>query len=444
MSPLGGILTLGLALLVLCLPRRLAAVAIIATVCYLTEGQCLEIGFHFTAIRLVLLAGLIRVVSRGELRQVRRNTVDRCIIIYACVLSLIATLRVGSVAELVYQVGWLYNILLSYFVFRSLLRDERDYREVLAKTAFVIIPFALLMLLESTTGRNLFSVFGGVSEVSWLREGHVRSEGSFRCPITAGAFGATFAVLFAGLLFSRSNVKSALIGAVASMLIVSCAHSSGPFLGLVLGLGALVCWPFRRHTRAIRWGIISVLIALQVVMKAPVWFIIARVSDLFGGGGYHRAFLIDQFVNRFSSWWLMGTKDTHDWFPYQLPMGGADLTNIFVSDGVKAGLIGLIISVLLVVRCFQQLGTAMKTARGVSPTTEKMIWGIGATLVGSIGILFSVTYFDQMYVIWYFLLACIAGTELRKSQKSGATPSNNELRKPREILAGQVTGKAAG
>src|SRR5258707_12519266 len=246
MTPFGFIVTLGLALLVLCSSRRMAVVGMIAPICYLTEAQVLNIGgFHFTSLRCVLLAGLIRVIARGESKYFRLNAVDKALITYAAAILIVSTLRFGTLGQLIYEVGVLYNIFLSYFVFRCLLRDEEDYRAVLAKVAYLIVPFALLMVLESFTGRNLFSVFGGVMESSWVRDEHVRSQGPFRNPITAGAFGATFAMLFLSILFARGARRSTIIGLVASLIIVSCARSSGPFLGLGLGLLALACWPMR-------------------------------------------------------------------------------------------------------------------------------------------------------------------------------------------------------
>jgi hypothetical protein len=236
----------------------------------------------------------------------------------------------------------------------------------------------------------------------------VRAQAAFRSPITAGAFGATFAMLFASFLFARGFRYATLLGLVASIVITICARSSGPILGLALGLLSLTCWRFRLYTRNIRWGIVVGLVGLHLVMKSPVWFLMGRLSDVVGGGGYHRAELIDQFVNKASSWWIMGTSDTSAWMPTELTFGGADLTNQFVSDGVNAGIIGLVLSVLVLVRCFQLLGNAILDVRGQEVNWERLLWGLGATLVCSIGILFSVTYFDQMDVIWYFLLACIA------------------------------------
>jgi hypothetical protein len=438
MTALGLILTLGFALLVLCQPRCTAAVGIIAAVCFITEGQVLDVGvFHFTAIRIVLLAGFIRVVARGESSQIRFNRVDGMLVAYACTIGIISTLRVGTVEQLVFQVGNLYNIFLSYLIFRCLLRDERDFREVLRMSAFLIIPLALLMLRECLTNSNLFSVFGDVENSSMVRDGHVRSQGAFHSPITAGAFGMTFAMLYASSLFGGARTRLTLVGLVASLVIMICAHSSGPFLGFALGLLALACWPLRRHTRTILWGIFAVLVGLHLIMKAPVWFLIARVSDLVGGGGYHRAYLIDQFVNRFASWWLAGTSDTHDWFPYQLVVNSqADITNVFVGAGLNGGLVGLILFVALLVRCFQRLGAAMKKSGGNKPPTKRMLWGIGSALVASIGVLFSVTYFDQMQVIWYFLLAFIAGVESRKTQ----IPARYEEELKRSVHAGLSEG----
>jgi hypothetical protein len=433
MTPLGFVLTLAFALAVFCLPRGTAAVGIVSAVCYLTEERPLEIGgFHFTAIRFVLLVGMIRVMSRGELSWLRFNKVDRSLFTFGAAVLVISVVRHETLTDVIYQAGVLYNVSLSYIVFRCLLRSERDLREVLSKLAFIIIPFVLLMLLESYTNRNFFAQLFGFTDTDLIRDGHVRAQGPFRSPITAGGFGATFAMLYASVLFARPRARFALVGVIGSTIIVLCSHSSGPLLGLALGIVALACWYARRHTSKIRWGIVAVLLGLNMVMKVPVWFLIGRISDVVGGGGYYRAYLIDQFVKHFGSWWLLGTSDTSDWMPTQLEFGGTDLTNKFVSDGVNGGLIGLILSVVLVVVCFKWIGLALKASRG-RPETEKLIWGIGATLVGTITIFFSVTYFDQSYVLWYFLLAYIAGLETRKKRRLAGRFMSMSNR-PRDIV----------
>jgi len=392
--------------------RSAAVLSAIAAVCYLTEGQQLDVGgVHLTAVRLVLFAGLVRVTARGELARVQSNRVDRLVIVYALCLLVVPTIRVATVQESIYRLGICADTLAAYFVFASLLREPKEIRAAIARMGILLVPFAFLMIVEATTGRNPFAMLGGVYADSWLREGHVRGAGAFRNPITAGSFGATFALLSAGALFARDGVRRAFIGVTCSFVTIVCAHSSGPLLGLAVGLAALGCWPLRRHMRQVRWGMVCGVMLLALVMKAPVWFVIARISDQVGGGGYHRALLIDRFVNSFDAWWLGGTAETGSWFPYWVG-GKADITNRFVADGLDAGFLGLTLSLGLVVCCFQSLGKTMKAVRGLEPTHERFAWTLGSTLAATVVILCSVTYFDQTFVIWYFLLACIARSEV--------------------------------
>jgi hypothetical protein len=407
MSPLAILMTgaLILALLVLFRSRQTAAATIIAAVCYLPQTEALNLGFHFYAIRLVLLAGIIRVFIRGEYKGFRWGRVDRALVTYALVIITMASIR--APAELTYRLGNLYDILLGYFTFRCLIRNETDLRLILSKTAYVLVPFAGLMFYESFTNHNPFAVFHGVLVSSEVRYAHVRATGTFRNPITAGSFGATFAMFYASLLFARLHTRSALLGLAASVVIVYSAHATGPFLGLGLGIVSFAFWRFRHRTKQILWGFVGLLLVLQLAMNKPVWFLIGRASGIAGGGGWHRSELIEKAVEHFDRWWFAGTVDTVDWFPYQLAdYGVADITNWFIAAAVIAGLLGLLTAILLMVVSFQTLSRTLAARRG--KLEERFVWGIGSTLVATIGIFFSITYMDQMQVIFYFLLASIA------------------------------------
>ena len=418
MNPIGALITAVLAVVVFGGSRRWAATAIILGVCYLTQGVALNIGFNFTAIRLILLSGFLRVIVRGELRVIRFNAIDKALVIYGIGQFIIPVIRVGTFGELVYQLGNLYNVYLSYFVFRGLLRDEDELFSLLELTAILLIPLVLIMTFEATTGRNIFSIFSGVGQYSMFRDGHFRANGPFRSPITAGSFGATFALFYSSMIFSRGVSRAAVLGLGLSLAIaIPWARSSGPVLGLMLGIGAMACWPVRMHTRKMRWGIVIALFSLHMVMKSPVWFLLGRISDLVGGGGYHRAYIIDNFVKNFWAWCFMGMNDTADWVATQLESGGADITNQFVADGLNGGIIGLILSITVIVRTFQAVGKAMRATHEDDLASTKFVWGLGSNVVGNIGILFSVTYFDQMQVIWYLLIACIASITSNMTKK---------------------------
>src|SRR5580698_2925156 len=80
-NALGIGITLGACVLLLLLPRRWAIVPIIMICCYMTMGQSINIaGLHFTMIRVLIAAGWLRVLIRGEARSIALNQLDRIIL----------------------------------------------------------------------------------------------------------------------------------------------------------------------------------------------------------------------------------------------------------------------------------------------------------------------------------------------------------------------------
>jgi hypothetical protein len=397
------LLTLLFCFLVFSRSRIAAVTTVVAAVCYLPQTETLNFGFHFYAVRLVLLTGVVRVLSRGEHRDLKLGRFDKIFLAYSLFIPLVAACRAPE--ELTFRLGGLYDTLLSYFLFRCLLKGEADFFAALSKIAYVILPFAAFMLYETFTNHNFFSLFHGVAESSWIRNGSTRAQGPFRNPITAGSFGANFAMLFASLRFAGLRARFVLVGLFASLAIVFSAHSSGPFLGLALSFMAFFAWRFRTRLKTILYGLLGGLLVLALAMNAPIWFLIGRISEITGGGGYHRSMLIEKAVEYFDRWWLIGTSNTIDWFPYSIN-GKADITNFFILAGVDAGLIGLALAFALVITAFKTLNRAIKARPG--RPGQMLLWGLGAALVGNLGILISVTYADQMQLIWYFLLVSIA------------------------------------
>ena len=97
MNAIGITLTLLSAVMVLFAPRRWAVLGVFVSVCYITQGQGVEVGgFHFFAQRIVLLAGLIRIVTRGELRSLKLNKIDWALLAYAVVSTIMPIIRMGS------------------------------------------------------------------------------------------------------------------------------------------------------------------------------------------------------------------------------------------------------------------------------------------------------------------------------------------------------------
>jgi hypothetical protein len=161
-----------------------------------------------------------------------------------------------------------------------------------------------------------------------------------------------------------------------------------------------------------RRGFVAFIILAAMMMKAPVWYLIARASELTGGDGWHRAFLIDTSVQHLSRWWVAGLPmvETINWFPYAFDTG-ADITNTFISFGLNAGIGAMAMLIFLLVCAYKTLSRALEVVRLGSPepgSTELLLWGMGAMLATHIVNWFGITYFDQSYVMWFMQLAAIS------------------------------------
>ena len=205
MNPLGAFLTLLFSAVVFAAPRRFALLGVMGATCYVTQGQMINIGgFHFTTIRLIFLVGIIRCFTRGEFKAMEFNSIDKCLVAYVISSLLIVAIGAGGAMDsLIYQIGCSYNIVLPYFLFRALLKNYQEIEAFITDATIVVVPFALFMMLEASTGRNVFSAFGGVGPM--YRDGHFRAEGAFRSPITAGMLGATLDAVFCGFIFNQKT-----------------------------------------------------------------------------------------------------------------------------------------------------------------------------------------------------------------------------------------------
>ena len=314
-NPLGLAFTLAMCVLLVILPRKYAMFPILALVCYMTMGMRVMIaGLNFTMIRILLMFAWFRLIARGEYRRITLNTLDK-VIIATCFSGLIAYCLLWQTGDAFkFKLGEAYNQLGMYFFFRIFLRDEQDVVQALKISAFAVLPLAGAMYWESRTAHDPFAIFGGVPELTFVRDDRLRCEGPFAHPILAGTFGSSIMPLFVGLFLYVKKKRIWVIPAIiASFIIMLTSASSGPLLTFCLGILAFMFWPLRKSMRKIRWAIGRDLVSLQIVMKAPVWFLLARVDVVSGSTGYHRAVLIDRAFANLSDWWLVGTKSTEAW-----------------------------------------------------------------------------------------------------------------------------------
>jgi hypothetical protein len=403
--------------LVCCLPRRFTICPLLATACLMPLGQAFVVfGLHFPLFRVLLLAGVLRVLLKRENIGVPIGRLDKVFLAWVLVMVVFGSLSKPSFALLQNRLGLAYNAVCCYFFVRCVVRDLDDIVIAVRALALLSVPMAVLMLIEHQTSHNLLAVFGGVPEVTAIREGRLRCQGAFRHPILAGTLGASEFPLFLGLWLYRPQYRGVVVaGMISAVAIVLTSASSGPLLALVAGIAGWALWKFRSYMRLFRRGTLVVILALAVVMKAPVWYLLGRIDIVPGNTGWHRAYLIDQAVSHLNEWWLFGTTYTAHWGPGGQVLAAdpdnMDITNHFVAQGVNGGLLGLVLFVAMVVCCFRIVGRRVKEEAAEGSAAGLLIWSLGVTLFVHCVSFISISYFDQIIVFFYWLLSGISSAD---------------------------------
>lgn len=400
---------------IILLPRRLAIFPILLAVCYMTMGQRLIIaGLSFPIFRILIFFGFIRLVIKGEIYALKLNPIDKAIIWWIIISIVTGVLLEKSLEGLINRLGLAYNALGCYYLFRFLIRDRDDLLTLLKMMAIIIVPLAISVLIEKTTSRNIFSIFGGVPEITMIRDGKLRCQGPFRHPILMGTFAATLIPLFVSLWFKDKGGKLfSIIGIISATIITYASSSSGPLLSYIFALIALFMWPLKNHMRAIRWVIFIGLVSLHMIMKAPIWFLIGRLAEFTGGTGWHRSQLIDTTIRHFNEWWLTGTKYTAHWmWSASNDPNMIDITNQFILEGVNGGIWRMGAFIIIIILCFRALGKSILLLKDQPIDLRIFSWSLGAALFTHIVSFISVSYFDQIIVFWYLLLAMISTTSI--------------------------------
>jgi hypothetical protein len=412
LTPAAVALTLLMGVLLLVLPRRFALLPIAFITCYMTFGQEFVVaGLHFMMLRVLIMFGCARIAMRMEFRSFKWVRIDTLIVLWVFSDITVYTLFRHTTGALINRLGFAYDALGLYFILRVLIRDIEDVKWTCRLFAVMIFPVAIFMIFEKITGRNLFYIFGGVSQFTGIRDGVLRCQGPFTHPILAGTFGAVWLSLFVGLWWQgKGNRFLALLGILSSTAITVLAGSTGPLGTYLAGIVGIGMWGMRNHMRSVRWGIVALLVGLEILMKHHVWYIFADVTaqglGFQGSTGWHRFNLIDTTIRHFFDWWLLGTTtvDLANWGVWW-----GDVTNQYVSEAVTGGLVTLLLFISIIVIAFSRLGLAMRAVRDESRQSQLLLWAIGSTLFAHVITFLGVAYFDQNIVNWYLVLA-MAGT----------------------------------
>lgn len=392
----------------LVLPRRWAPVPLLAGACYMTLGQRTELGpFHFTVIRILIFVGVMRIFVRRERPAGSFTRMDWLMLCFAAWALCSSAFHQKPTEVLVNHLGMVYNVLGVFFLIRCFCQSEDDVVGIVRWTAIILVPVAFEMLFEQATQRNLFALFGGVEITPYIRTDRLRSQGPFAHPILAGTVGAVCAPLMIGIW--RKHPLAAKSGLAACLLIVVTSASSGPLASLIVSAFALALWRWRHLTRQMRIAAILGYVLLDLVMKAPAYYLVARVDFVGGSTGWHRAALIEASIKHLGEWWFAGTDYTIDWMPTGVPWSEdhTDITNYYLGLGVKGGLPLMLLFILILWAGFRNVGHTLRWQAGSLVEDQFFVWSLGASLLAHAATATSVAYFDQSVMFIYLDLAVI-------------------------------------
>ncbi|KPJ66653.1 MAG: hypothetical protein AMJ43_07430 [Coxiella sp. DG_40] len=388
-----------LAILTFVVPRKYFLLPYILAACFVPADQRIIImDLDFTVLRILVVSGFLRILLRGEQLRFKLSHFDKLVLAWAICGAVIYVIQWADMRALIYKCGVLFDVIGLYWLFRINIHCWEDI-ELVAKTfAVCSLVLAVLVALEGVTGKNPFVLLGRVTTV--VRQGRYRCQAAFPHSIMLGLFWATLVPLFIGLGMTDKKKILYWSAAGASIFIIFATASSTPLLALLLILFLILLFRYRSYGHLITCALCGLTVALHLVMKAPVWHLIARVNVIGGSTGWHRYLLIDRSIRYFGEWALVGTRDTAHW-----GWGLHDLTNQYVLEGVRGGFITLLLFVVLLIMAVKTVGRY--SLRSMPIKQQCLAWCLCVSVLGHCIAFFGVSYFGQINLLLYMVFAIV-------------------------------------
>lgn len=395
-------------------------------------------GLHFTALRIMILAGLARRIAfQGSTKYPGGfNSVDRWAVLFTTSSIVVFCLQFRETAAIITGLGDLVDMLGGYMVIRFLIPDGEAMRRAIKALAVVCLIESVCMIGERVIHINAFGYLGGMPIPAAVRDDKIRAAGSLGA-LTAGPFAGVLFPVFLWFVTERSSRKLAYMALAAATAMVITSNSSTSWMAIGGSLLGLAFWRFRARMRQIRWALVITLVGLHLWMKAPVWALIARIDLTGASSGWQRYFLVDMTIRHFWDWWLMGTTDYVNW-----GWGAWDTCNQFVDVALKGGLITLVFYIAILKSGFATLGRTRKLVNG-DRKQEWLLWCLGSSLLATIVAAFGINYMAQLIMSFFALVSLIQVASFEAKRSLARTEALSE-KQYAPVVANTVSYVAAG
>jgi hypothetical protein len=321
-----------------------------------------------------------------------------------------------------HRLGDAFDMIGGYFLIRFLVRDMDDLRQAIRGFAVLAIPVAAAFVIEYATQRNAFAIFGGVPEFTAVRDGRLRCQGAFAHPILAGCFWAALLPMLAmsswdstGRLRLSGHQGVGIVAVLCGLIIVAACASSTPVLSVAAGALAMAAFPLRSVMQVVRWGALLCAVMLHFLMEAPIWHLITRVNVVGGSTGYYRYRLINAAIEHFPEWAALGGTNA-TWGAHLV-----DVTNYYIVQGLRGGVVQLVLFLVLIGFAFREVGICMRHAQHQRKRGDLLLgWAIGASLFVHCVSFLGVSYFGQIRIVWIFSIAAAAAAAAAYTRRAPA------------------------
>ena len=322
--------------------------------------------------------------------------------------------------------GFLLDTWFTYITARFIVTDQQKLTSILKFISVVLVPLAVLGIVESVTGWQPFvpllrfcpwftkTIFDSY-EARW---GLVRAVGPFHHPILFGCGLAIFLPLVYYLRHGKDHWRVlayiisgvVLVGALSSM-------SSGPWVMVIV---VIICLAMERYKYLVKPLLIFLVLSciiIGVISNRPFYHVIASYANPLGGAGWHRAVLIDFAIERFDEWWLVGYGGRDPgWWTYSTGPH-TDVTNEFILAGVRYGILGIIALCGVLITAFRGLLRAYN--KTVDPELKSLYWSLSCILVSVTVTWISASWGGNSVPILYCLLGVIGSISNLAPERSG-------------------------
>ena len=132
----------------------------------------------FFLYRILIIIGLIRLTLRSEFYPQTKNKIDKTIYLFVISMCVVYILQWQTASAIINRAGYALDIIGSYILFRSFIRDFEDIDRLIKVFVFISIILAFSMAIEHLAQINIFSIFGSISKDVYFRDGLDKKRGS--------------------------------------------------------------------------------------------------------------------------------------------------------------------------------------------------------------------------------------------------------------------------